>query len=335
MRITKNLLHKFASETVKQRKRSEPDLHAAYIMGSILSDEPLLGGSTDIDLMLVHRYLAPTPRETIALTPEISLDIFHKTREDYEPVRQFRQDPWMGYPLTYNHILLYDTDHWLEYIQSSVTAEFHREDNVLARVNVFLSAARDMWRTLMTSPLQNHLAWLDQYLHALELGANAISGLIGPPLSERRFMMDFNQRLENLGIPEVKMGFCGLLGCKDLPRDNFGSWIDSFEQDLIHVAEKDSHPPHLSLSRLGYYVQAFQALAESDDPTDLSWPLLRTWLDIQRTEDEKSPGHESWQNFIETLKLTESITEEKTEALDSYLDQLDLLIESWADRYAY
>ena len=335
MRITKTLLHKFAAETVKQRKRSEPDLHAAYIMGSILSDEPLLGGTTDIDLMLVHKYLAPTTRETQAITPEISLDIFHKTREDYEPHRQFRQDPWIGYPLTYNHILLFDTDHWLEYIQSSVTAEFHREDNVLARVHNFLSAARDQWRTLITTPPQNHLDWLDKYLHALALGANAIVGLIGPPLTERRFMMTFTQRLESLGIPEVKAGFCGLMGCKNLHKDRYGSWIDAFEQDLLNVAEKDSHTPHLSQARLGYYVQAFQVLAENDDPTLLSWPLLRTWLDIQLTEDAKSPGYESWQEMLETLNLTESVAEEKTEALDAYLDRLDVLIESWADRYAY
>lgn len=335
MRITKNLLHKFASETVKQRKRSEPDLHAAYIMGSILSDQPLLGGTTDIDLMLVHRYLAPTPRETVAITPEISLDIFHKTREDYEPVRQFRQDPWIGYPLTYNHILLFDTDHWLEYIQSSITAEFHREDNVVARVNVFLSAARDHWRTMMTAPPQEHLDWLDQFLHALEMGANAISGLIGPPLTERRFMMTFTQRLDNLGIPDVRTGFCGLLGCKNLSNEHYAPWINSFEQDLIHLAEKPNHPPHLSIPRLGYYVQAFRALADSDDPALLSWPLLRTWLDIQLAEDGKSPGNEAWQAFLETLQLTEDTSEEKTEALDSYLDHLDVLIESWADRYAY
>lgn len=335
MRITKNLLHKFASETVKQRKRSEPDLHAAYIMGSILSDEPLLGGTTDIDLMLVHRYLAPTDREVVSITPEISLDIFHKTREDYEPLRHFRQDPWIGYPLTYNHILLFDTDHWLEYVQSSITAEFHREDNVLARVTVFLSAARDYWRSLMTSPPQNHLSWLDHYLHALELGANAISGLIGPPLTERRFMMTFTQRLESLGIPEVRAGFCGLLGCKDIRKDNYGPWLDSFEQDLNHVAETEDPPPHLSQSRFGYYVQAFHALAESDDPTYLSWSLLRTWLDVQLAGGGETPGNESWQDLLETLKLTEVITEEKTEALDSYLDHLDVLIETWADRYAY
>ena len=35
MRITKDLLHKYAIETVKQRQRSEPDLHAVYLTGSV------------------------------------------------------------------------------------------------------------------------------------------------------------------------------------------------------------------------------------------------------------------------------------------------------------
>jgi hypothetical protein len=335
MRITKNLLYKFANETVKQRNRSEPDIHAAYLMGSVLTDEPLLGGTTDIDLVLVHRYLAPASREIVSITPEISLDIYHKTQDDYEQIRQFRQDPWMGYPLTYNHILLFDTDHWLEYVQSSVTAEFHREDNVLARVHVFLSAARDRWRNLSASPPQNHLVWLDQYLHALSLGANAICGLIGPPLSTRRFMMTFTQRLESLGTSEVRAGFCGLMGCLDLQSTAYDSWLAAFEQDLIHVSQMDSHPAHLSPCRHGYYVQAFQALAQSGDPTLLSWPLLRTWLDIQLALDQESPGHETWQGFLETLKLTEGVSEEKTEALDSYLDHLDVLIETWADTYGF
>lgn len=35
MRITKDLLHKYAKETVKRRQRSELDLHAAYLKGSL------------------------------------------------------------------------------------------------------------------------------------------------------------------------------------------------------------------------------------------------------------------------------------------------------------
>lgn len=333
MRITRDLLHKFARETVRQRKRSEPDLHAAYLMGSLLDEDPLLGGTTDIDLMLVHKYLAPAERETVALTPEISLDIIHKTQDDYDQLRQLRQDPWLGYPLTYNHILLFDTDHWLEFVQSSVTAEFHRADYVLARVNSLLSSARDRWRALNGPPDQTFLDWLDQFLNALMLSANAIAGLIGPPLTTRRFMSTLNQRLETLGVPEVWSSFCGLLGCTDDLNMKYKSWIAAFEGDLALLADGDTAPPHLSACRQAYYIQGFNALTQNDDPTLPAWPLLRTWLDIHLAYPEKTPGFDEWQDFLKILNLTEEVIPGKIKALDAFLDHLDVLIEDWANTY--
>lgn len=335
MRITKDLLHKFAVDTIKQRKRSEPDLHAAYLMGSLLSDEPLLGGTTDIDLVLVHKYLAPTARETTELTPEISLDILHKTIADYEQHRQFRQDALIGYPLTYNHILLYDNDHWLEFLQSSVTAGFHRADNVLVRVNDLLSNAREGWRKLNTLPTQNHLNWLDQFLNALALGTNAIAGLIGPPLTTRRFMTTLNQRLEELGTPEVWMSFCGLLGCPEDLDIKYNMWIDAFEGDLVHLADTVNPPPHLDPCRHAYYVRGIKALAQNTNPVYPVWPLLRTWLDIHLSLPKASPGFETWQDLLGTLNITEKVMEGKSRALDAYLDRIEVLIETWSDTYGF
>lgn len=333
MRITKNLLLKFAKETVNQRKRSEPDLHAAYLMGSLLEDDPLLGGTTDIDLVLVHKYLAPAHRETTALTPEISLDIYHKVQDDYRQLRDFRQDAWMGYPLTNNHILLFDTDHWLEYAQSCVTADFHRTDNVLSRVTAFLNTARTGWRRLYEITPHNHLAWLDQYLDSLAMGANAIAGLIGPPLTNRRFMLTFKQRLETLGVPEVWAGFCGLLGSANIQTASFDEWIDAFEGDLIELAETSTPPVHLSAPRQAYYIQGVRALANSDDPSSMIWPLLRTWLDIHLSLPEPSSRIETWDTFLAALDLSDTFSDIKTEALDAYLDTLEVLIESWAQTY--
>jgi hypothetical protein len=333
MRITNKLLLKFAKETVNLRKRSEPDLHAAYLMGSLLEDDPLLGGTTDIDLVLVHKYLAPTKRETASLTPEVSLDIYHKVQNEYAQLREFRQDAWMGYPLTNNHILLFDTDHWLEYAQSCVTADFHRTDNVMARVTAFLTSARDGWRDLTEITPNNHLAWLDQYLDTLALGANTIAGLIGPPLTTRRFMITLKKRLGALGVPEVWAGFFGLLGCANIQNVTVKDWVDAFEQDLIELAECSTPPVHLSTPRQAYYVQGIRALANGDDPTLTVWPMLRTWLDVHLALPETSSRSEAWGSFLAALGLTEETSEIKTEALDAYLDSLEVLIESWANTY--
>ena len=335
MRITNTLLHQFAQDTVKQRKRSEPDLHAAYLLGSLRSDDPLLGGTTDIDLVLVHKYLAPAERETVALTPEISVDIFHKTQDAYQEPRQLRRDPWMGYPLTFNHILLFDTDHWLEFVQSSVTAEFHRADNVLARVNAMQSAARERWRTLFTMPPESYLNWLDQFMETLSLGANALAGLIGSPLTTRRFMRTFHERIESLGTPEVWSSFTGLLGCSEGFQVDHKVLIEAFGQDLHHVAETVTPPPRLAPCRHPYYVQGIWALARSEDPTNMLWPLLSVWLDIHLSLPEPSPGYSTWQAFLGDLNLVEEVSEGKTRALDVFLDQVEVLIEAWADTYGF
>jgi len=333
MRITRDLLHKFAREAVKQRQRSEPDLYAAYLTGSLLNDDPLLGGTTDIDLVLVHKFQTPVDRETEALTHEISLDIVHRKQEDYTQHRQLRQDPWLGYPLTHPQVILYDTDHWLEFIQSSASAEFHRSDNVLARVNSLFSAARNNWLDVMQTPSETHQAWLIQYLEILTLAANAISGLIGPPLATRRFMRTYFNRVETLGVPKIMAGFTGLLGYSDDHAEHLPQWINSFEEEYARLQNTDSIPPHLSDCRQAYYLNGIRALASGSHPGWAIWPLLRTWLDIRLAAPQNGSVSETWESMLSTLDLGESAISEKIDALDAYLDTLEITIESWADIY--
>lgn len=333
MRITQDLLRKYAQETVKRRQRSELDLHAAYLTGSILGNSPLLGGTTDIDLVFVHKFNIPVERECERLTPEVSLDIVHKLREDYDQHKQLRLNPWMGYPLTNNHILVFDTEHWLEFIQAGVSANFHSGDNVLARVRSLFTAARDSWYALMQSPPESHTEWLHQYFETLSLAANAVAGLIGPPLTRRRFIMDFTERVETLGTPKVLAGFIGLLGYTDSQKDILLECISAFEGDLSFLVETAAPPVHLLPCRHRYYLDAIQALAESDLPEQALWPLLRTWLDVQIVSTKPSPGKGIWESLLQSLNLTKESCYQKIEALDAYLDSLEVVIESWANTY--
>ena len=54
MRITRETLIKAARDNAKQRSQSDRRLVCIYLTGSLLEDEPLLGGTTDIDLVVVH-----------------------------------------------------------------------------------------------------------------------------------------------------------------------------------------------------------------------------------------------------------------------------------------
>ena len=333
MRITRSMLHKYAQETVRQRERSEPDLHAAYLVGSLLDVEPMLGGSTDIDLVLVHKYQAPVERETEAITPEVSVDLFHKTRNEYEQHRQLRRDPLIGYPLTFNHILRFDTDHWLEFIQASVSAEFHRSDNVLARVSSLSNMAREKWFNLIQNPSTSHQEWLHHYLEILSLAANAIAGLIGPPLTTRRFLLTLKDRCEALGNPKILAGFYGLIGFSKPHEEKVGDWIEAFCRDWEHLQGSTRPPAHLADCRQAYYLDGIQALHASDDPRQAAWPLLHSWHEIQRVAEQPSPSESTWQSCLEALQLSETFTEQKTEALDAFLDSVELEIESWGNHY--
>jgi len=333
MRITKDLLHKFAQETVKQRKKDEPDLYAAYLTGSLLRDEPLLGGTTDIDLVLVHKYTAPIPRETEKVTREISYDIFHTVKTDYDQYRELRQDPWLGYPLTHYNIMLFDTDHWLEFIQASVNAEFHNVENVLVRSNKMLGNARNHWFSLIQAAPENHLEWLDHYLNVLELAVNAVLGLISPPLTTRRFMLDFQSRGDDLGVSKIFYGFKGLLGLSEDSKRDFKPWIAAFEQTLDRLHQNEVIPVHLAPCRKSYYVDALHALADSGEPDQATWPLLHTWVAVQRALGKENLPVKEWDDCLSALNLEESGLGEKTEALDAYLDNAEIILESWAEAY--
>lgn len=333
MRITQDLLHKLAEDTVKTRKRSEPDLLSAYLTGSLLEDEPLLGGTTDIDLVLVHKFQIPTPRETVAVTPEVSLDIIHKLKEDYDPYRQLRQDPWLGYPLTRSNILLFDTDHWLEFIQSGVAADFHRGDNVLLRVNKMMSDGRAGWFSLRQDSPKDHTAWLNQYLQILALSANAVTGLISAPLTTRRFLMTFTDRIQALGVPKVLAGFSGLLGATSELKPQLDKSLDGFNQDFQALSDLGNPPAKLSPCRRMYYYEAIRAISGGGAPEHAVWPLLRTWLDVRLAATKPLPGDKAWESLLTALQLTPEHAEQKTEALDAYLDTIEIIIETWADNY--
>ena len=83
MRITPELLQKLARDQVTKSLRQYDDIISVYLAGSVLDGEPLLGGATDIDLVLVHRDQPPLEREVARISQEISLDMVHHHQAFY------------------------------------------------------------------------------------------------------------------------------------------------------------------------------------------------------------------------------------------------------------
>ena len=101
MRITRDTLLKIARDTAAERVRVSRRVICIYLTGSCVVDEPLLGGTADIDLVIIEDGQPLLAREVVRLNDEISLDISHYAQEDFLHPRSLRVDPWLG-PILYN-----------------------------------------------------------------------------------------------------------------------------------------------------------------------------------------------------------------------------------------
>ena len=205
MRITQDMLIKIAKDHVAKRIRREKDLVAVYLTGSVSEGEPLLGGSTDIDLIFVHKEEPPLKREVLRVTYEISLDIEHHHQSFYTYHRRLRQNPRIGFALCNHQNILHDKDHWLEFIQASVSARFDSPENVYGRAQQFGENARTLWFDLDDPQEVAWEDWIALYFKAVGTAANAIACLNGPALTTRRFMLAFTSRAEALDLPVTRI----------------------------------------------------------------------------------------------------------------------------------
>ncbi len=141
MIITRAKLVELARREAEARAASG-DLVSAYLVGSVAYGEPLLGGTADIDLVLIHAEDPATDREIVPLSADVHLDIVHHGRQRYAQPRGLRIDPWLG-PAISGPVFLYDPQHFFEWAQAGARGQFFRADHTLARARSLLQAARD------------------------------------------------------------------------------------------------------------------------------------------------------------------------------------------------
>ena len=328
MRITPETLHKIAQDTVAKRAKTDHTLLAAYLQGSLLGDSPLLGNTADIDLTLVHTEDVAVERELVRLTDEVHLDIAHHSHKQYRQPRSLRQHPWLG-PAVYGCKILYDPQHFMDFAQASVRAQFHRPDNVIARSNQQAEHARQIWMDFTPEP---HVAGLDDalnYLRALDHAVNAIACLSGPPLAERRFLSDFPARAEAIRHAGLAPGLLGLLGGPVASVEALHGWLADWHAAYVALPAENA-PARLHPCRLLYYQRGIATLIESEHPLHCLWPLWRTWTHLMAALPADSPHRSAWQAAGERLGLVGEAFASRVAALDAYLDQIEEILETWA-----
>ncbi len=333
MRVTRETLIKIARDTAAQRARVSRRIVCIYLTGSVLGDSPLLGGTTDIDLIVIHDDEPVQKREVARLTDEVHLDIGHYSQSVFHQPRHLRTDPWFGPSIYSKPVVLYETQHWFDFIQAATGAQFFQADYVLQRASTLAQKARQFWMDLEMNTDEAHPLRLYRYLEALENAGNALVCLTGEgrPLAERRFMLQLPRRLQALNQPDLISDLVGLL-VPDPSRleENWTQWLAAWKEAYQAASSQGDIPPRLSACRQLYYERAVAALWE-ESPSAALWLLLRTWTLAAGNLPAGSPLLAAWQSACQFLNLNEATFPNRLQALDHTLDRVEETLDSWAN----
>lgn len=327
MRVTKDSLLRIAKETVQERAYNDPDIVAAYLTGS-LRGEPMLGGTADIDIVFVHKTTPTNTREFVKLTPDFHIDISRRAKDEFKSPRELRGDPWLGFEM-YDPVLLYEREKFFDFVQASLRAgfEFEQPPLMLQRCRTLLSHGRGNWFDISEHDGAVGPKEIRKYMKSIFHAVNAVAELSGPPLWERRFLLDFPARAEAAQKPDMITTVYGLLGANHVDADKVKSWLNDWKHAFKLAVEIPGVDARIHLARLNYYEKAIKALLDGDTPLSALWPALHTWT---LSAEVLSGDHlKFWEQACNSLGLLEGFSE-KVAALDHLLDEIEIMFEEIA-----
>lgn len=334
MRLTRDTLIKIARDTAVQRGRVSRRIICIYLTGSVLEDAPMLGGTTDIDLVVIHDSEPVQEREIVHLTDEVHLDISHFSQAVFHQPRHLRSDPWLG-PFIYSKpMVFYETGHWFDFTQAATGAQFFQPDYIYQRAGKLSQAARDAWLRLETGAESSHPRRVYTYFETLENAGNALVSLTGEgkPLAERRFLLQLPHRLQSLHHPDLVSGLTALVVADpsklEVVWDNWlGQWKKAFQ--AAGSAQAETLHPRLHPARHLYYERAITALWE-ENPTAAAWLLFRIWSLASAYLPDDSPERADWEAACQMLELDSEHFSRRIQQLDQYLDSVEEALDAWA-----
>lgn len=333
MRINPEMLIKIAKDHVARRVRKDKDLIAVYLTGSVTEGEPLLGGTTDVDMVFVHKEEPDIKREVIRITYEISLDIEHHHQSFYTYHRRLRQNPFIGHHLCKHQNILLDKDHWLEFLHASVSSGFNKPENVHGRAIQFADQARKTWFDLDDPQEIPWGEWIALYFKTVGSAANAIACLEGPVLTIRRFITEFSRRVEVLDKLPLVGELTRLLGNQYFSTDVFEKWRPVWEVALEKANKQADCPANIQKVRKAYFLQSTDALAENEALHAVLWPMLETWHQAIKVLEADQEALDDWFAFLKALGFEESKKEQLLKDLDHFIDQGEHILEDYKNEY--
>jgi predicted nucleotidyltransferase len=333
MRVTRESLIRIAKETAQERAFNDRGIIAVYLTGSLVSSEidPMLGGTADIDIILVHAEEPKHRREFVKLTPDFHLDISHRAKAEFKRPRELRLDPWLGWEM-YDPMLLYEREKFFEFVQAGLRAgfEFNAPAPALQRSRLLLSHGRGIWRDLLL--IGDTVAPRDvaQYMKSIYHAVNAVAELSGPPLQERRLMLEFLPRAETAQRVGMYDGLLDLLGVLNLDPSVIDAWLPDWKLAFESAMENSRVDPRIHPARLNYYEKAIKAMLAGERPHAALWSLLQTWTLAVDVLPEQAGA---WNAACEQLGFTAAQMEGRVNGLDQYLDEVEILLDELATQH--
>ena len=334
MRVTRESLIRIARETAQERAFNDRGIIAAYLSGSLASDEvdPLLGGTTDIDVIFVHADEPIRRREFIQLTPDFHVDISHRARGEFKKPRELRVDPWLGWEM-YDPMLLFEREKFFEFIQAGLRAgfEFNAPAPALYRSRLLLSQARQIWKDLLAVGDVVTPKDVNQYMQSLYQAVNAVAELSGPPLQERRLLLEFPSRAETAQRPDMSAALIGLLGASALDASIISGWLPQWKLAFEAAMQDADVDPRIHPSRINYYEKAMKSILAGENSHAALWPLLQTWT--LAVDALPNYAQDDWRAACAQLGFISAGIEGHVNGLDHFLDEVEVLLDELTTQY--
>ncbi|MEN6436158.1 MAG: hypothetical protein ABFD14_12970 [Anaerolineaceae bacterium] len=331
MRLTKDLLVRFAKNHVAERLQEKPRPVCIYLTGSLCTDDFLLGGTADIDLIFIHNVQPVMDRELIPVTPDVHLDIWHYDVTLFNQPRELRRDAWIGSFMCENPLVLHDAGHWFEFTQASACALFYRPENCLSRAQPFIDSARQKWIECFSGTHRPGVFTLRTYLRCIEDAANALSCLISVPLSERRMVQQFSKRAQAAGKPSLTDMLIELITSSALNDEKASAWQQTLQETLTQVGKLPNCPIQLSNPRQAYLLHAAKSLVESS-PANALWIILRNWTEAAVFLPAASPEVQKWEEMVQELELSPEFYTDRLEMLDHFLEEIEAYFDHFKEQ---
>lgn len=322
MRITRDILLTQARENAAKLAAKDRGVICIYLAGSLLLEDPLIGGITDIDLICVHDRPVEKRREVIRLSTDINLDLAHYEKEEFEPSRKLRTDAWIGGGFETVPLVLHDALRWYDFTRASATAQFWRPENIAARARSFLVPARKTWSDLQDEAIPQGIKRTTAYLRALRDAANGIIVLSGTPQPIRRLLVELPSRALQAGLLDFAGEFISLFTSSEVSDEKFSAWVTGYASIFEESKEIKNFPAQLQPFRRPYYEKAIVSIYP-DHPAAALWIMLQTWTKTAAFLPKTGEAYKSWQSLCRDLEVDTRNLPQRLEPLDHLLDRAE------------